>query len=168
MAFSFKTKCLLVSRNKSSSRLVGGFSSTVTDPLRRTEENYQEDCLPFILDDDSSGPERSTLFSKKSSIKSTFGFDLNRKLDKAESTSISNNVNCASRYSSVTHRPENTSKRLDNHKILGRNLTSPLGSPEQLFANPYPKGIVTKLKFLVLVRFDTFFKLSITLLIYVL
>ncbi|PNY08701.1 serine/threonine kinase family protein [Trifolium pratense] len=66
-------------RNKSSSRLVGGFSSTVTDPLRRTEENYQEDCLPFILDDDSSGPERR------------------------------------------------------------RNLTSPLGSPEQLFANPYPK-----------------------------
>ncbi|KAK2379061.1 Protein kinase superfamily protein [Trifolium repens] len=126
-------------RNKSSSRLVGGLSSTVTDPLRITEENYQEDCLPFILDDDSNGPERSTLFSKKSSIKSTFGFDLNRKLDKAESTSISNNVNCASRYSSVTHRPENTSKRLDNHKILGRNLTSPLGSPEQLFANPYPK-----------------------------
>ncbi|XP_027186839.1 serine/threonine-protein kinase ATG1c-like isoform X2 [Cicer arietinum] len=126
-------------RNKSSSRMIGGFRSTATDPLRRTEENCQEDCLPFILDEDSSGPEGSTLFSrKKSSMKSTFGFDLNAKLDK-ESTSIYNNVNSASRYSSVTQRPENTTKRLDNHKISGRNFTNPLESPERIFANPYPK-----------------------------
>ncbi|CAK8574943.1 unnamed protein product [Lathyrus sativus] len=123
-------------RNKSSSRLVSGFSSTVTDPSRRTEENYQEDCLPFVLDDESSRPEGSTLLSKKKSMKSTFGFDLNAKL---ESTSISNNVTYASRYSSITQRPEITSKRLDNHKISGRNLTNPLGSPERIFANPYPK-----------------------------
>lgn len=137
-------KCLLVCRNRSSSRLIGGFCSAVP------EENNQEDCLPFILDDDSSGPEGSPSFSrKKSSMKSTFGFDLNAKLDKAESTSIFNNVNCASRYSSVTERPENTTKRLDNHKISGRNLTDPLDSPEQILANPYPKGInyQTKISF---------------------
>lgn len=134
----------MVCRNKSSSRLVSGFSPTVTDPLRRTEENYQEDCFPFLLDDESSRPEGSTLLSKKkSSMKSTFGFDLNAKL---ESTSISNNVTYASRYSSVTQRPEIPSKRLDHHKISGRNLTNPLGSPEQIFANPYPKGINTELK----------------------
>lgn len=127
-------------RNKSSPRPVSGFCSPKTDPLRRTEENYQEDCLPFILDDDSSRPAGNTLFSKKkSSIKSTFGFDLNTKLEKAESTPVSNNVNSASRYSSVTQRLENTFKRLDNHKISGRNLTSSLESPEQIFANPYPR-----------------------------
>ena len=115
----------------------------MSDPLRRTEENNQEDCLPFILDDDSSGPEGSPSFSrKKSSMKSTFGFDLNTKLDKAESTSrISDNINRASRYTSATHKAETTAKRLENHKTSGRTLNDPLESPEQLFANPYPKGI---------------------------
>ncbi|TKY63311.1 Serine/threonine-protein kinase ATG1 [Spatholobus suberectus] len=128
-------------RNRSSSRLVGGFCSTVSDPLRRTEENYQEDCLPFILEDDSSGPEGSLSFSrKKSSMKSTYGFDLNAKLvDKAESASpISNNINCTSGLGSMTQRSENSTNRLDKHKI-SRNLTDPLESPEQIFTSPYPK-----------------------------
>ncbi|KAH1162432.1 hypothetical protein GLYMA_01G099600v4 [Glycine max] len=117
---------------RSSSRMDGGFCSTVSD-LRRTEENYQEDCLPFMLDDDSSGPEGSSSFSrKKSSMKSTYGFDLNAKLDKAESSSP------ISGFGSMTQRSENTTKRLDNHTI-SRNLTDPLESPEQLFASPYPK-----------------------------
>ncbi|KAH1256803.1 Serine/threonine-protein kinase ATG1c [Glycine soja] len=86
-----------------------------------------------MLDDDSSGPEGSPSFSrKKSSMKSTYGFDLNAKLDKAESSSP------ISRFGSVTQRSENTTKRLDNHKI-SRNLTNPLESPEQLFTSPYPK-----------------------------
>ncbi|XP_020233047.1 serine/threonine-protein kinase ATG1c [Cajanus cajan] len=123
-------------RNRSSY----GICSTVSDPLRRTEENYQEDCLPFILDDDSSGPEGSPSFSrKKPSIKSTYGFDLNAKLDKADSASpISNNVNCTSGFGSYTQRSENSTNRLDKHKI-SRNLTDPLQSPEQIFTNPYQK-----------------------------
>ncbi|KAH1068839.1 hypothetical protein GLYMA_03G069800v4 [Glycine max] len=134
-------------RNRSSPRLVGGFCSTGSDPLRRTEENYQEDCLPFMLDDDSSGPEGSPSFSrKKSSMKSTYGFDLNAKLDKAESSSpISNNINHTSGFGSVTQRSENTTKRLDNHKI-SRNLTNPLESPEQLFTSPYPKAVTDSLE----------------------
>lgn len=139
----------MVCRNNSFSRPVGGFCSAVSDPLRRTEENYQEDCLPFILDEDSSLPEGSPLFSrKKSSMKSTYGFDLNAKQDKAESTSTSNTVNYPSRYSSVTQRPENTTKRMENPKISRRNLTNPLASPEQIFGNPYPTGINSKVKFL--------------------
>lgn len=139
----------------------GGFCSTVSD-LRRTEENYQEDCLPFMLDDDSSGPEGSPSFSrKKSSMKSTYGFDLNAKLDKAESSSpISNNINHTSGFGSVTQRSENTTKRLDNHKI-SRNLTNPLESPEQLFTSPYPKGnMILKFLFSIsgfMVRLRTYF-----------
>lgn len=141
--FLFADKIFLVSRNRSSSRLVGGFCSTESDDLRKTEENHQEDCLPFFLDDDSSGAEGSPSFSrKKSSMKSTYGFDLNTKLDKVESAShTSNNVNYTSKYGSVAQRPENTTKRLDNHKISRRNLTDPLESPEQRFASPHSKGI---------------------------
>ncbi|KAK7286775.1 hypothetical protein RJT34_22006 [Clitoria ternatea] len=128
-------------RDRSSSRLVGEFCSTTSDPLRRTEENYQEDCLPFILDDDSSGAEGSPSFSrKKSSMISTYGFDLNTKLDKVESAlPVSNNKNCTSSYGSITQRSESTIKRLDNHKTSGRNITDPLESPEQIFGSPYPK-----------------------------
>ncbi|CAJ1949421.1 unnamed protein product [Sphenostylis stenocarpa] len=128
-------------RSRSSSRLVGGFFPTVSDPLNTTEENYQEDCLPFILDDDPSGPEGSPSFSrKKSSIKSTYGFDLNSKLDKPESASpMSNNINSNSGFGSITQSSENTARRLDNHKI-SRNVTDPLGSPERMIASSYPKG----------------------------
>ncbi|KAK7287601.1 hypothetical protein RIF29_00882 [Crotalaria pallida] len=127
-------------RNRSSSRLVGEFCSTVSDPLRRTEENYQEDCLPFFLDDDSSGAEGSPSFSrKKSSMKSTHGFDVNTKLDKVASASpISTNVNYTSKYGSVAQRPENTTKRLENH-IISRNLSDPPESPQQRLAIPHSK-----------------------------
>ncbi|XVF08170.1 hypothetical protein REPUB_Repub06bG0203000 [Reevesia pubescens] len=46
-----------------------------SSPVRSTEESFQEECLPFFLDDDSSGPEGSPSFSKKrSSMKSSYGF----------------------------------------------------------------------------------------------
>ncbi|XP_019428954.1 PREDICTED: serine/threonine-protein kinase ATG1c-like isoform X2 [Lupinus angustifolius] len=126
--------------SRSSSRLLGEFCSTESDPLRSTKENYQEECLAFFLDDDSSGAERSPSFSrKKSSMKSTYGFDLNTVLDKVEPASpILNNANYTSEYGSVTHRPENTTRRLDNHKI-SRNLLDPPESPEQRFASPHSK-----------------------------
>ncbi|KAI4354570.1 hypothetical protein L6164_003421 [Bauhinia variegata] len=87
-----------------------GFRLTQRDPLRRTEENSQEDCLPFFLDDDSTGPEGSPSFSrKKSSMKSTSGFDVKTKIDKADSASTtSNNRNFTSRHDTMAHQPENT------------------------------------------------------------
>ncbi|CAL0324790.1 unnamed protein product [Lupinus luteus] len=127
---------------RSTSRLVGEFCSSESDPLRRTEENYQEDCLPFFLDDDSSGAEGSPSFSrKKSSVKSTYGFDLNTMLDKVEvdqASPILNNINYTSKYGSIAHIPANTTRRLDNHKI-SRNLNDPPESPEPRFAIPNSK-----------------------------
>lgn len=115
------------------------FHLTGPDPLRRTKENCQEDCLPFFLDDDPSGPVGSPSFSgKKSSIKSTYGFDLNTKLDEAHSLSTArNNINLTSRQ-----RPDNNTTRLDSYRIMPvRNLTDPLESLEQRMANTYSKGI---------------------------
>ncbi|OIW18905.1 hypothetical protein TanjilG_25348 [Lupinus angustifolius] len=103
-------------RNRSSSRLVGECCSTESDPLRRTEENYQEDCFPFSLDVDSSGAEGIPSFSrKKSSMKSTYGFDLNTIRDKVEPTSTRRLDNHNKKIDSVAQRPENTTRRLDNH-----------------------------------------------------
>ncbi|KAE9611003.1 putative protein kinase Group-Pl-3 family [Lupinus albus] len=129
-------------RNRSTSRLVGEFCSTESDPSRRTGENYQEDCLPFFLDDDSSGAEGSPSFSrKKSSMKSTYGFDLNTMRDKVEvelASPIMNNINYTSKYGSVAQRSANTTRRLDN-PMISRNLTDPPESSELRFAIPNSK-----------------------------
>lgn len=44
----------------------------------RGSENSQEDFLPFLLDDDSSGTEWSPSFSKRSPVKNTHGFSVNK------------------------------------------------------------------------------------------
>ncbi|CAL0306035.1 unnamed protein product [Lupinus luteus] len=120
-------------RNRSSSRLVGECYSTESDPLRRTEEKFQEDCLPFSLDVDSSRAEGIPSFSRKESLmKSTYGFDLNTRLDKLELGSPMSKFDC------FAQRPENTKMRLDNHKI-SKNLTNPPESSEQRFAIPHSK-----------------------------
>ncbi|KAI4356524.1 hypothetical protein L6164_000542 [Bauhinia variegata] len=123
----------------SSSRMVGGVCLAEHNSLQRTDENSQEDCLPFLLDDDSTGPERSPSFSrKKSSMKSTYGFDVNPKVDKSDSASTtSNNINFTTRYGTVAHRPENPA--LDSHRISVRNVTDPLESMEQRWANTRSK-----------------------------
>ncbi|KAF7825619.1 serine/threonine-protein kinase ATG1c-like isoform X1 [Senna tora] len=123
-------------RNKISSRIAGESRLTAPDPLRTTKENCQEECLPFFLDDDTSGPERSPSFSrKKSSIKSTYGFDLNTKLDQDSASTTSNNLNLTSRQ-----RPENNTIRLDSHRTSRRNISDPLESLEQRLENACSKG----------------------------
>lgn len=118
--------------------MAGEIRLTEPDPFRRAKENFQEDCLPFFLDDDSSVPDGSPSFSrKKSSIKSTYGFNVNTQLDKIDSASTtSNNINFTSRQ-----RPENNTIRLDSHRTTGRSLTDPLESLEQRPANTCSKGI---------------------------
>lgn len=119
-------------RRGSSSRMVGEICSTEPHPLTRAKENHQEDCLPFFLDDDPCGPEGNPSFSrKKSSIKSTYGFDLNTQQDRADSAfATSHNINFTSQQ-----QPENSAIRLDSHRTLARNLAVPLESLEQRLAN---------------------------------
>lgn len=102
------------------------------DPVRYMEENSQEDCLPFFLDDESSGPEGSSSFlRRRSSMKSTYGFSPDKKVGRTEAASTtSNNVNLTSRYGITTDKLENTSSRLDRHRPTNR-LSDPLTSMDQ-------------------------------------
>ncbi|KAG6596389.1 Serine/threonine-protein kinase ATG1c, partial [Cucurbita argyrosperma subsp. sororia] len=65
--------------SKRSSRLVDGFPFSESDHAGSMEENSQDDYLPFSLDDDSSGPEGSPSFVRRSSMKSTYGFSPDKK-----------------------------------------------------------------------------------------
>ncbi len=130
-------------RSRRSLRLVDKFRSSECDPMRNMEESSQEDCLPFFLDDDSSGPEGSPSFLKRrSSMKSTYGFSLDTKVDKREAASTtSNNVNLTSRYGSAADKLESTSPKLDSHRPpSNRNLIDPLKTMEQRSVNTRSRG----------------------------
>ncbi|KAL6342548.1 hypothetical protein AAG906_012400 [Vitis piasezkii] len=58
--------------SRRSSRIIDGFPLFECNLVRKTEASSQEDCMSFPLDDDSSG---------RSSMKSTYGFSLDNKVD---------------------------------------------------------------------------------------
>ncbi|GAV65439.1 Pkinase domain-containing protein [Cephalotus follicularis] len=111
-----------------SSRSIDNFPLSESSAVRNTEESAQDDFLPFLLDDDSSGPEGSPSFNKRrSSMKSTHGFSLDTKFDRRESTSNAlNNMDLNSRYAMGKNKLENNSYRLDSYKFPDENLNEPL------------------------------------------
>ncbi|GMI69749.1 autophagy-related protein 1c [Hibiscus trionum] len=121
-------------RNQSFSR--AGFSCSESSPVRNTEESFQEDCLPFFLDDDSSGPDGSPSFAKeRSSIKSAYGFSVDVKDSREATSSPLNKVDFTSKYSGTRHKLENASFKLESRKVLGEPLYEPHKSMDQRPAN---------------------------------
>jgi len=96
--------------------------------VRSAEESSQEDCLPFTLDDYSSGPDGSPSFSKRSPIRSTYGFSLDANVDKKAVYNTSNNMDLSSKYSSARQNSENTGVRIGNRRTLEGNLKESLKS----------------------------------------
>ncbi|XP_058109429.1 serine/threonine-protein kinase ATG1c-like isoform X2 [Magnolia sinica] len=78
---------------------------------RQTEESSQEDCLPFLLDDDSSGPDGSpSMPSKRNPMKPTCGFSVDKDGYRKGTSNTSNNMDITSR-NSFTHKPDKTISR---------------------------------------------------------
>ncbi|XP_034694188.1 serine/threonine-protein kinase ATG1c-like [Vitis riparia] len=119
--------------SRRSSRIIDGFPLSECNPVRNTEESSQEDCMPFPLDDDSSGPEGSPSFlRRRSSMKSTYGFSLDKKVDRRETIfNTPNNMDLASKYSSASRKPEITGFRIDSLRPSDENVKEPLKSMEQ-------------------------------------
>ena len=135
-------KSFVACRSRGSSRMVEGFPLAECNPVMNMEESSQEDCLPFILDDDSSGTEESPSFlRRRSSIKSTYGFSLDSKVDRQEaSPTTSNNVDHNFKYGTGTGK-ENSTLRLDSHKPSDIRLTDPLKPMEQKPVNARSRGV---------------------------
>eukprot|EP00261_Vitis_vinifera_P036348 XP_019077591.1 PREDICTED: serine/threonine-protein kinase ATG1c [Vitis vinifera] len=119
--------------SRRSSRINDGFPFSECNPVRKTEASSQEDCMSFPLDDDSSGAEGSPSFlRKRSSMKSTYGFSLDNKVDIRETIfNTSNNTDPAFKYNSTSHKPEITGFRIDNLRPSNENVKEPLKSMEQ-------------------------------------
>ena len=104
------------------------------------EENSQDDYLPFSLDDDSSGPEGSPSFVRRSSMKSTYGFSPDKKVDRGTRDTTS-------RYGSIPDKMESTTLILDTRVQLerdvhsNRSLNGASRSANTLPVNNRPRGM---------------------------
>ncbi|THG13916.1 hypothetical protein TEA_016071 [Camellia sinensis var. sinensis] len=121
----------------SSPRTIDGFSLSESNPVRNAEESSQDDCLPFILDDDSSGPDGSPSFVRRPSMKSTYGFSLDTKVDRKEVFNTSNNMDRTSKNSIVTH----TGFRIGSRRSSDGNLKESFKSTDQRPMNTHPRVV---------------------------
>lgn len=130
----------MASRSRRSSRMVEGFPLAECNPVKNIEESSQEDCLPFILDYDSSGPEGSPSLRRRPSMKSAYGFSPDSKVDRLEASPATfNNMDHTFKYGIATHK-ENSTLRLDSHKSSDISLTEPLKSMDQKPVNAQSRG----------------------------
>jgi len=99
------------------------FPSVESSPARPSGESSQEDCLPFLLDDESSGQDgSSSALKSRGSIRSTYGFSVDNKVDKSPVSSPSRNVGGVSRFSSSPKKLESASYGRDSHRLCSRNV----------------------------------------------
>ncbi|KAH9672547.1 serine/threonine-protein kinase ATG1c [Citrus sinensis] len=124
-----------VFRSRMFSRSADDFPFYESKSVRDVVESSQDDCLPFFLDDDSSGPEGSPSFSKRrSSMKSTYGFSVDAKHGREATSSALNNLDL--RYG---NKLDNTNLRHDSYKLSDENLNEPPKCLDQRLANTQSK-----------------------------
>ncbi|KAJ8899922.1 hypothetical protein K2173_019626 [Erythroxylum novogranatense] len=124
-------------RGKRSSRSMDGFPLSETNPVRTMEDNSQEDNLPFLLDYDSSGPECSPSFSKKSpEVKCTYGFSPGTEIGVRETTSYAmTDANFISKHPSTKCNSNNTNYRPGINKLPSESLSELSKSMDQRSVN---------------------------------
>ncbi|KFK36682.1 hypothetical protein AALP_AA4G155800 [Arabis alpina] len=104
------------SRSRLGPRTTDGFLSSESSPSRNMEESSQEDSLPFFLDDDSSGPDGSPSYLKRtSSMQSSSGFNVDTRVERREAESSPlKYTEMASGYNRTNQRMENNRFRFEN------------------------------------------------------
>ncbi|XP_009796102.1 serine/threonine-protein kinase ATG1c-like isoform X1 [Nicotiana tabacum] len=68
-------------------RVIGGFPISEGYPVRNREETFQEDGLPFSLDDDSSVPDGTPSFAGRLPQRLSHGFSYDAKAERKEGSS---------------------------------------------------------------------------------
>ena len=130
-----------ICRSQRFSRTMADYPLAESIPVRNTEESSQEDCFPFFLDDDSSGPEGSPSFVKKrSSMKSAYGFSPDAKDTREATSNLLNKVDFTSKYSGTRHILANASFRIENRKVSGETLHEPHKSMDQRSVSTHSRG----------------------------
>ncbi|XP_039786755.1 serine/threonine-protein kinase ATG1c-like isoform X3 [Panicum virgatum] len=124
-----------------------------------SSQSSQEDCMPFPLDDESSGQDDSPVPDSKSPMKS-YGFPMGKRLDKTSGQSPSKHIGLFSRYILGNNHPPSSqhhdhagkkTKESNIDEVQGRKGGYPEDSPiidslefvdqEYVFVSgPHPEG----------------------------
>jgi serine/threonine-protein kinase ULK/ATG1 len=124
-----------------------------------SSQSSQEDCMPFPLDDESSGQDESPVPDSKSPMKS-YGFPMGKRLDKTSGQSPSKHIGLFSRYVLGNNHPPSSqhhdhagkkTKESNIDEVQGRKGGYPEDSPiidslefvdqEYVFVSgPHPEG----------------------------
>ncbi|KAI3474134.1 hypothetical protein Pfo_028922 [Paulownia fortunei] len=105
-------------------------------PVEFFSKSSQEDCLPFSLDDDSSGPDGSPSFPRRFTMKSLYGFSLDSKPDRRDISNLENRTD-SSKYSGAPHKTEITESSLGSRRLSEGNLKESLKTTDLgLLDNP--------------------------------
>jgi len=141
------------------SEIRDGFPINNISPTRPSSQSSQEDCMPFPLDDESSGQDEGPIPDSKSPMKS-YGFPTGKRLDKTSGQSPSKHTSLFSRYvlgnnhapSSQHHgHTDKMTKESKIHEVQGPKGVYPEDSPiidslefvdqEYVFVSgPHPEG----------------------------
>ncbi|XP_019254672.1 PREDICTED: serine/threonine-protein kinase ATG1c-like isoform X2 [Nicotiana attenuata] len=110
-----------LSRNQQPQRVIDGFSLEKSKPGRSTEETFQEDGLPFILDDDSSSHRGGPSFAGIPQ-RSSCGFSQDARADRKEFSSAPSKTDPPLDCSNITHKSDTTGFSPGEHGHSEGNL----------------------------------------------
>ncbi|KAL1804728.1 hypothetical protein ACET3Z_027796 [Daucus carota] len=129
-----------VTRSMRSMR-IDGFPFSESNPDRSTDESSQEDCLPFTLDDDSSGPDGSPSRVRRSPLRSTYGFSVDKRNDRREVLNAPNKQDIFSQHKRGGHRVEISGFRYSNRRPSEGSLKESLQSVAHAAVNVRSKVV---------------------------
>uniref|UniRef100_A0A0E0NSZ3 Protein kinase domain-containing protein n=1 Tax=Oryza rufipogon TaxID=4529 RepID=A0A0E0NSZ3_ORYRU len=96
-----------------------GFPFINSSPTRPSSQSSQEDCMPFPLDDESTGQDEGPVSDSKSAIKS-YGFATSKRLDKTSGQSPTKHASLVSKYIRGNNYAS-SSQRLDHPRRIKEN-----------------------------------------------
>ncbi|GJV76914.1 protein kinase, ATP binding site-containing protein [Tanacetum coccineum] len=142
--FFTQTKPEEIPRDRRPRRTTDGFLIPKSPAFKNKEESYQEDNLPFSLDDDSNVPHGSPSPVKRSPLRSTYGFSLDTAIDRRD---LPKDMEISSRYNSFRHKPDNSGFAPGNRRSSEGNLKESLNSVDHKPVNMRSK-VVDSLEFI--------------------
>ncbi|KAG2553060.1 hypothetical protein PVAP13_9KG500178 [Panicum virgatum] len=113
-----------------------------------SSQSSQEDCMPFPLDDESSGQDDSPVPDSKSPMKS-YGFPMGKRLDKTSGQSPSKHIGLFSRYILGNNHPPSSqhhdhagkkTKESNIDEVQGRKGGYPEDQEYVFVSGPHPEG----------------------------
>ncbi|AQK43303.1 Serine/threonine-protein kinase ATG1c [Zea mays] len=126
------------------SEIRDGFPINNISPTRPSSQSSQEDCMPFPLDDESSGQDEGPIPDSKSPMKS-YGFPTGKRLDKTSCQSPSKHTSLFSRYVLGNNHAPSSQHHGHIDKMTKESKIHEVQGPKGVYPEDFP--IIDSLEF---------------------